>query len=503
MRWSFRQFVLVIGGTALFAFCRTFLVIRLVDDDRDISSLQIPEEAVGYLPHKLLKQKKSDSLFLSNKNDTLNKHDITLSRKYTGHDHPVHENEVTGVANPLITQDNGHGIFLNNKNNSHDQVIIKRGQTYTRNLIFKDNAVTNVSFSSLDEAESFLWNMDIDRPRRVHFPYHNFTRIMPNFASQYDRDIFMVNERVQGNFKPNQALHLQGVIEIIPNGTFKGPYKCGLRSDYSYFKIPRTSTSQNSFKYLCPLLIPDSHAFQLFVDGTLPKIAQAFGILRRKDVTLLLPKPRDKIITSILEKLGIGKDRIVHSKLRDRSTVYHADYLITTCITPPIHPVIWKKMRKLLDVHEYFTVPLRETKVLMLTRAGSQNKGRNIVNSEQMEAFLRQRYPGQVQVFEGGYDLHEAIQFFGKVRIIIGPHGGAFFNMNFAPSSATIVEFVPHMAGGEDPGHFSPAIVWAMAQMIGQTYWRIPCLRLNTKNDMRADMSKLEYILDQVDNRYI
>ena len=357
------------------------------------------------------------------------------------------------------------------------------------------------SFSSLPEADRFLYDMDINKATLVEIKYNNFTRIMPNFASDYDKHIFTINKRVKDNFLPNPAMKLRGSIEIIPNGTYKRPFDCGFKANYSQLRA--VDTPDYRFKYLCPLIIPDTSSFQLFMDGTLPKIAQAYGILRRPEVTLLVREPKDDIILELLSKLGIDGSRVEYiSEGRYDYDVYQADYLISTCITPPLHPELWTKMRSLLGVSQELTVPIQESIILLLTRKGNKNKGRNILNSKAMEEYLHDRYPGRVEVFSGSYSLEEAIPFFGKVSVILGPHGGAFFNMNFAPSSATIIEFIPHKVGGEDPGHFSPAIVWAMAQMIGQTYWRIPCLRLDSENNMNADIVKLGRIMDSVDRQH-
>ena len=93
---------------------------------------------------------------------------------------------------------------------------------------------------------------------------------------------------------------------------------------------------------------------QHFVDGTLPKIAQAYELLRRPEVKLLLYSPRsDVIIKEMLRALNISEDRIVwHSS----NTVYRADYMIFTCVTPPLHPSLWLRARKLLGVADRLQV---------------------------------------------------------------------------------------------------------------------------------------------------
>ena len=118
---------------------------------------------------------------------------------------------------------------------------------------------------------------------------------------------------------------------------------------------------------------------------------------------------------------------------------------------------------------------------MLLTRAQSRNLGRNIVNFDEVESFLRSRYGDNLEVFKGGLTLTQAIQTFSKVRIFIGVHGGAFYNINFAPLSTTIIEFVPALAGGVDVPNLASAIVWSMSDLLQQTYWRVPFVSTNSR----------------------
>ena len=69
-----------------------------------------------------------------------------------------------------------------------------------------------------------------------------------------------------------------------------------------------------------------------------------------------------------------------------------------------------------------------------------------------VESFLRSRHGDNLAVFKGGLILTQAIQSFSKVRLFIGVHGGAFYNLNVAPLSTTIIEFVPAVSEDEDVG---------------------------------------------------
>ena len=235
---------------------------------------------------------------------------------------------------------------------------------------------------------------------------------------------------------------------------------------------------------------------QHFIDGTLPKIAQAYELLRRPEVKLLLYRPTSAAVNNMLNVLNVSEDRIVWYQ---SGTVYRADYMIFTCVSPPLHPSLWLGWRQLLGVSDTLQVPAIKATVMLMTRALSRNGGRHIVNFDEVESFLRSRYDDNLVVFKGGLTLMQAIQTFSKVRIFIGVHGGAFYNLNFAPLSTTIIEFVPTMANGVDVPILASTIFWAMSDLLQQPYWRVPFVSANSKHDLTMNVTKLRTILDVVD----
>ena len=137
--------------------------------------------------------------------------------------------------------------------------------------------------------------------------------------------------------------------------------------------------------------------------------------------------------------------------------------------------------------------------VMLMTRARAHNSGRRILNRNAVEMFLRHRYGNKLVVFSGGLGLSQAVETFGKVRIIIGVHGGALYNMNFAPLTTTIIEFGPTLAGGKNINNLAHTIFWAMADLLGQPYWRVPFIGLSSGHDLMMNVTKLKAILDIVD----
>ena len=210
---------------------------------------------------------------------------------------------------------------------------------------------------------------------------------------------------------------------------------------------------------------------------------------------LLLERPREPVLNNMLRAMNISEDRVIWYTSK---TVYRADYMIFTCVTPPLHPTLWLRMRRLLGVADKLQVPENEGVVILLTRVRSRNAGRRIINKQEVITFLRRRYGGKLVIFDGGLTLSQSMETFGKARVIVGVHGGAFYNMNFAPLTTTIIEFGPTLAGGEklSLGH---TIFWAMADLLGQPYWRVPYIGINSQHDINMDIASLKTVLDIVD----
>ena len=185
----------------------------------------------------------------------------------------------------------------------------------------------------------------------------------------------------------------------------------------------------------------------------------------------------DDISESLLRALNISEDRIVWY-IDD--LVHRADYLIFYCVTSPLHHALWLRMRRLLGVADKLQVPENQAVVILLTRVRSRHGGRRLINKQEVITFLRRRYGGKLVIFEGGLTLSQSVETFGKARVIVGVHGGAFYNLNFAPPTTTIIEFGPLLPGGSK---LAQTIFWVMADLLGQPYWRVPYLSVNSKYD--------------------
>ncbi len=327
--------------------------------------------------------------------------------------------------------------------------------------------------------------------------YEPFNLTEPLFITEEDKkQFYSVSFNLQ--YLGEQPKHkLLGIIRAIPDGVANMNIDCGWPSKFEEFMSSKW-TSKTKEDILSPLLVPESNAFQHFLDGSLPKLVQSYNIIMSPGVKVLILQPRDSIIFEILQRLNFTKDKLVIYSPYSSENV-GANLQINTCVTPPLHPMLWQKGRSMLGAPAKLPVPLSESHVILLTRAGSFNGGRNMNNQAEVEELLKKRYSSRLVIFQGGYTLKQSIEIFGKSSILIGVHGGALYNLNFAPSGTHVVEILPMAGPGEPIGNIAHTIIWHMAQLLDQKFWRIHQKSESFFGDIDVDLIRLKKVLDKID----
>lgn len=335
---------------------------------------------------------------------------------------------------------------------------------------------------------------DLLRHRQINFTYNHFRLTLPRFASEEDLKLFTnLTENVEDlNIPLNEsALRLKGVIRAIEGGYVSMDEDCGYRSQFNWFsRRPIRRVSQH-LESLCPLLVPDGSSYQHFVDGVLPKIIQNYEILQSTKTPILIHGPKDEVVKDILKTMGFDSSRIVTYK----TGYYSADLQINTCITPPLHPVLWQKARRILGVPESATTTAPS--VVLFVR---KHAGRQMQNLKEVHQFLKDRYKDRLKVINFVSNLEEGKALMRDASILIGVHGGAFYNMLYVPPSAAIVELMPVTKKGHPtPRNLAHKIVWQLAQTMGHSYWRMHIETFSGRGDVMVPVQKLKTLLDRID----
>ncbi len=248
---------------------------------------------------------------------------------------------------------------------------------------------------------------------------------------------------------------------------------------------------------MCSIMVNGGWRFQHFVDIVMPKLLQVYNYIIPADVKLILLPPAlgDKnMVIPILKKLGFNMSQLV---FYNKQTLY-ADGLLDTCVAPTIHPDTWRVMRAMLGVPDKFHDFIKQVKVMLLTRVNSRNKGRNILNQDDVVKFLHQRYGNDsLMLFKGGYGLSEAMTVFSRPHIVLGVHGGAFCNINFCLKGTHVVEILP----ADSSFSWRRNVFWEAANVMDLVYWRIYEKPNDEVNNMQVSMDKLEKVFDKIDEQ--
>lgn len=372
---------------------------------------------------------------------------------------------------------------------------LKFKEFYTKyELEYYNNKFEKVN-SSVKGIEFFQKNRS--KIQKISIEYEQFIIPEPNFISESDRLLFHKN-KLNNEMKriQNETEKLRGEIYNIRDGTFQMPYDCGYKSDYSYILKNRKVPKDKWYFTIVPMLIPDGHTFQHFIDGTLPKIVQILDFLRKPFVKMLYKMPRDKIIYEMLDRLRIPSKNIIYYT----SGTIGADNLLFSCNTPPIHPALWNKARTLIGAHEIRRTSWEQSQVIVVTRAGSFNGGRNIINMKEMVEMLASIYgKNNFSIFSGPYTLDQSIESFGKAKILIGVHGGGLYNMLFCPKNTTIVEIMPTYESGKMVAA-ADRIFWMQSALLGHNYWRLLAKPYDSRGNVKVNITKLRNILYKIDS---
>ena len=345
------------------------------------------------------------------------------------------------------------------------------------------------------------WNM-FEWDIILTYPKFNFKE--PLFLSDQDKELFHQNpdnkQTLASSYDP-ELLH--GTIRVIFGSIAHNGLACGWSSDLMDF-VDRSEVhdaKDDGERYytadnIVPILTQDSHIFQHFLDGALPKIIQVLPFLRLPNVKLALQEPRDQIIKDIIVMLNL-LERVIWVKGNAAVT---SRFQINSCISPPIHPLLWTSMRELLDVNDHLPYSLSSCKVILLNHAQTHNGGRNIKNQQEVIKYLMSRYGKQFTLFIPQNTLSKTKEFFSKARIILGVHGGALYNINFAPKASHVIELMPTSETGGVTKRLAHTIIWKMSSVRGQHYWRLALPPLDDIDNVYLPLSKLKEVLDKVDH---
>ena len=303
-----------------------------------------------------------------------------------------------------------------------------------------------------------------------------------------------------------QKEYTTGEIDVINDGVLPLSYEC---TCYSSHKLSLDASSVRPFKApgtVVFLLVPQGATFYHFMDAVLPKLIQLESFLRDPSLRFLVDlSPQFPIVEQLLDRLGISAHRrIDYRSIKSAYDAIAAQRLVLSCHTPPLHPYLFQRAQYLLRLpHVMEPQKYRSNTIIYLSRRkGSLSGGRRVINEGELEKHLR-RFAGNngyeyVTFFHTDYKkLDDLLELFSRAVAIVGPHGGAFTNMMFAPKGTLVVEFIPNGAIFTGPTFKEHLAPYQQAMVMGHKYYAVMS-QFSRRDDITVNIREVLEIMSKI-----
>lgn len=287
-----------------------------------------------------------------------------------------------------------------------------------------------------------------------------------------------------------QEPYILGQIDILTNLVIPLSYEC--TSYTSRESIPSVQSNRvfNFIGNIAYLIVPQGSSFPRFIHMILPKLVQLEAFISDRTLTFLVDlSPQYPIVKDLLLRLGIEEEQILdYRDIRPHGEALASTRFVMTCNTPPVHPYLFQRAQYLLHLpHLEASHKVEKKTIIYLSRRkGAINAGRRVVNEPELERHIR-RFAEEagyrfVTFFHSDYNnLDELLELWSSAALVLGPHGGAFANIQFAPKGTYVVEFLPNGAIFNGPGFKDHLSTYLHAMALGDRYYAL--MSAYSKND--------------------
>ena len=158
---------------------------------------------------------------------------------------------------------------------------------------------------------------------------------------------------------------------------------------------------------------------------------------------------------------------------KNQKTVVSAKRLILAAVVRVVHPWYFDWFTDLMDIPN-----LQRNKIIIMPRGGVYGgKGERIIsNLVDLKGPLSEIYGSENVIIFNKDDYRQLSQLrelFASAKIIIGPHGGAFYNAFLGGKDIIAVELLPIQTDGSYPrSTFGNMCIYSNTQMLGQKLYR-------------------------------
>ncbi|CAB4572673.1 unannotated protein [freshwater metagenome] len=259
----------------------------------------------------------------------------------------------------------------------------------------------------------------------------------------------------------------------------------------------RSSTKPAELKSAFYLDLKGSESFQHFISETLPVITLAReSLIENPQIPIIIKQPIAgfKAQKHLIERLGIVNS-IVFSDSYEILTVEKLQLLdfkpFNALYAMPQEP--YKLAHQLIESSYKSNNENTQDKIVFFVR---DEKLRNIINlqfvMDKLDSFAKSLNLKTVYLNPSLYTTSEVESILRSAKIVFGVHGGANYNMLFAPASAVFVEFLPIYATDS---------VQHLVLSFGQTYFPFAIPFSKGDKAILLTATDLELIFEKLTNQ--
>ena len=302
-----------------------------------------------------------------------------------------------------------------------------------------------------------------------------------------------------------QRKYLVGSLDVIKNGFVSRYLDCGWPANHMESLDPHPDWKGKLInKTVIYLTVPEGLSFQHFIDGVVPKLVQLRDALNDKDSILIMDTTfYDSMPIKLLERIGINETQI--QSIFDTNwndNLIRAKKLILACQVPPLHPKLWQQAQELFRV-SWLEPGWTQTRriVLYLSRGTNNNRNaaRRVLNEEELLQSIKpvvEEKNYELVVFNSNdfNTLDTLFDFLANVDVVIGPHGGAFYNILFMRRNITVIEFVQDKRMFHSMRYAVHMIIYLQASLLGDNYYSV--VSKSSQKDMIVNIPDVHSILN-------
>ena len=322
------------------------------------------------------------------------------------------------------------------------------------------------------------------------------TRSLPVWSSDSVIDEYKPLCKVSFNPKP---LYFMEDVEVVGGSGFikSADGRFPLEQAWGSSEVLKNCLEYNKRRWGRPKVVkePVFHLSGLaannyfhWLHDILPRL---FGVTDKlpENVRWLVPSPLLEFQQSTLDRLNIGKDRLLplmEGSYRF-SSLFYSPYWGRGAFDAP--EVVKWLAGELSTQHGNGCQPMAQKKIYVSRQSASRRK---IVNQQEVEAFLFKS--GFEEVFPEKLNFAEQHALFSQAKIVCGVHGAGFANLLFCPRGAGCIEI--HGIPVRDAVHY-----WSIADSAGLNYAVVACKRQgggHNDDDLRVDVAELAKAIDCV-----